>query len=237
MRAVQPRVRLAFTLVELLVVMAILAILTSILFPVLQRVKSKAKQDACLSNLRQIGAAMALYMTDEDELMPDRRDLKTSLPGGYKPWSSWPTSDPRCGWAAITLGPYIQSKGIFKCPEVQNTALGNVVQVKQLTTTGADAIETDYWMWRFDRPDDPVPLDNLWGKSEDQAVSDLHLAHNPQAGDPEGVSDVEMAVDPYFPKTIPSVPASLKGKSIHFGGRNRLFLDWHVKFLKDRRTN
>jgi len=228
--------RHGFTLIELLVVMAILAILASILFPVFARVKAKAKQSACLSNMRQIGASMALYMMDADEQLPDRRDLKSSLPGGYKPWSSWPTSDPRCGWAAIALGPYIRSKEIFKCPEVQNAALGKVVQVRQLTTTDADAIETDYWMWRFDRPDDPVPLDDLWGKTEDQAVNDLHLAHNPQAGDPQGVSEVEIAVDPYFPNSIPSVSASLKGKSVHFGGRNRLFLDWHVKFLKDRRT-
>lgn len=85
--------------------------------------------------------------------------------------------------------------------------------------------------------DDPIPLDNLWGKTEDQAVSDLQQAGNPQAGNPEGVSEVEMTVDPYFPSTIPSVDEHLKGKAVHFGGRNRLFLDCHAKFLKDRRTS
>lgn len=230
------RKQLAFTLIEILVVIVIIAVLVSMLFPVFAQARSKAKQDACLSNLRQIGAAMALYMMDSDECLPDARSLKASLPGGYKPWSSWPTSDPRCGWAAVVLAPYIRSNKIFLCPSVQNTALGNVVQVKQLTSNASDGIETDYWMWRFDRPDDPVPLDDLWGKTEDQSVNDLHIAKNPQAGDPQGVSDVEMAVDPYFPNSIPSVPASLKGKAVHFGGRNRLFLDWHVKFLKDRRT-
>lgn len=229
--------RFGFTLIELLVVIAIIAILASILFPVFARAKAKAKQAACLSNLHQLGVAMLLYMSDSDDRMPDRRDLKSSLPGGYKPWTTWPTSDPRTGWAAIVFGPYIKSADLIKCPEIQGSPLGKAVQVTQSTSTGADSIQTNYWMWRFDRPDDPVPLDDFWGKTEDQAVEDLHYAHNPQAGDPQGTSDVEIAVDPYFPKTIGSVPSNLKGLSAHFGGRNRLFLDWHAKFLRDIRTN
>lgn len=85
--------------------------------------------------------------------------------------------------------------------------------------------------------DDPVPLDNLWGKSESQAVDDLVRSNNPQVGKPDGPADVEIAVDPYFPRTIGSIPDDLKGKAVHFGGRNRLFLDLHAKFLKDARTN
>jgi prepilin-type processing-associated H-X9-DG protein len=92
-------------------------------------------------------------------------------------------------------------------------------------------------MWRFDRTDDPVPLDNLWGKTEEQAVADLQAANNPQAGNPDGVADVELAVDPYFPRSIPSVPNLLKGRAVHTGGRNRLFLDTHARFLRDIRTN
>jgi len=224
----------AFTLIELLVVIAIIAILAAVLFPVFAQAKAKAKQASCMSNLRQVGLAMMMYINDDDGLMPDRRDLKNSLPGGYKPWASWPPSDPRCGWAAEVFAPYIKSKDLFLCPAIVNSTLGGADQVQQTTATG---VQTNYWMWRFDRPDNPVPLDNLWGKSEDQAVQDLHLANNPQAGDPKGVSEVEIAVDPYFPKTIPSVAPSLKGKSVHFGGRNRLFLDSHAKYLRDIRTN
>jgi hypothetical protein len=92
-------------------------------------------------------------------------------------------------------------------------------------------------MWRFDHLDDPVPLDNFWGKTPDSAVADLQAANNPQIGVPEGPSDVELAVDPYFPRTIPSVASELKGKSVHEGGRNRLFLDLHAKWLRDPRTD
>jgi len=213
-------------------VIAIIAILAAILFPVFAQAKAAAKKSVCVSNLRQQGLAFEMYVDDSDERMPDRRDLKTSLPGGFKPWATWPPSDPRAGWAAIVFQPYIKSKGIWLCPG----NAGGEIQKTQSVSSAADAEKTNYWLWRFDRPDDPVPLDDFWGKTPDQAVQDLIAANNPQAGIPQGVSDVEMTVDPYFPNTIPTVPATLKGKSVHFGGRNRLFIDWHVKFLRDPRT-
>lgn len=220
-----------FTLIELLVVIAIIAILAAILFPVLAQAKAAAYKAQCLSNLKQLGTALTIYLGDSDDRLPDRRDLKTSL--GYRPWTSWPPSDPRSGWAALVLEPYLKNKDIWSCHGTSTTVLGETVQVKQQT----DAATTRYWMWRFDRTDDPVPLDNFWGKTPEQSVSDLQVANNPQAGIPEGVSDVELAVDPYFPKTIPTVPANLKGKTGHTGGRNRLFLDLHAKWLKDVRTD
>jgi prepilin-type N-terminal cleavage/methylation domain-containing protein len=96
-------VRRAFTLIELLVVIAIIAILAAILFPVFARAKEAAKKTSCLSNQRQIGLGFGLYLPDYDDLLPDRRDLKNSLPGGYRPWATWPPSDPRAGWAIELL--------------------------------------------------------------------------------------------------------------------------------------
>lgn len=217
--------RRAFTLIELLVVIAIVAILAAILFPVFAKAKEAAKKAVCLSNLKQLGIAFQLYLDDNDDRMPDRRDLKVSL--GYKPWTGWPPSDPRAGWAVQILEPY-KTKAIMACPS--GTGLfANEVRVNQ---EGAN-----YWMWRFDRPDDPVPLDNFWGKSPEQAVSDLRFSGNPTTGVPDGPADVELAVDPYFPRTIPSVPAGLKGKAVHSRGRNRLLLDLHAKFFHDPRMD
>ncbi|MCS7224145.1 MAG: DUF1559 domain-containing protein [Armatimonadetes bacterium] len=59
-----------FTLVELLVVIGIIAILASILFPVFSRAREKARQAACLSNLRQQGMAVSLYVQDYEAYPP-----------------------------------------------------------------------------------------------------------------------------------------------------------------------
>jgi prepilin-type N-terminal cleavage/methylation domain-containing protein len=64
------RVRAGFTLIELLVVIAIIAILAAILFPVFAQAREKARQTACMSNLKQIGTGFAMYVQDYDETMP-----------------------------------------------------------------------------------------------------------------------------------------------------------------------
>ncbi len=229
----------AFTLIELLVVITIIAILAGILFPVFARAKEAAKKTSCLSNMRQIGLAFTLYLNDYDDVMPDRRDLKSSLPGGYRPWTSWPPSDPRAGWALFLLSDqgYLADTRPWSCPSVESSSMGRAIQVAQPIALGKDAPMSRYWMWRFDRPDDPVPFDDFWGKTPDQAVLDLDSGNNPQAGQPQGTADTELLVDPYFPRSIPSVAAKLKGVSVHMGGRNRLFLDLHVHYVRDIRLN
>jgi len=60
----------AFTLIELLVVIAIIAILAAILFPVFAQAREKARSISCLSNTKQIGTGMSMYVQDYDETMP-----------------------------------------------------------------------------------------------------------------------------------------------------------------------
>jgi prepilin-type processing-associated H-X9-DG protein len=177
-----------------------------------------------------------MYLQDHDGRFPDRRDLKTSLPGGYKPWDTWPPSDPRAGWAMVVLKPYVNEAGVWICPSIHASPLRDAVQaVQSIHPTNANS-RTTYWMWRFDRIESEVPRDNFWGKSVDEAVAGLKAENSPFIGVPAGPVDVEMTVDPYFPNTIGSLPADIRGLAVHPGGRNRLFLDWHVEFLRDART-
>jgi len=70
--------RRAFTLVELLVVLAVIGILAALLLPVLGRAKESARAAACLSNLHQAGIALQIYVSENNNKMPFMWDTLTN---------------------------------------------------------------------------------------------------------------------------------------------------------------
>jgi prepilin-type N-terminal cleavage/methylation domain-containing protein/prepilin-type processing-associated H-X9-DG protein len=111
MRDYQGPTRRGFTLIELLVVIAIIAILAAILFPVFAQAREKARQTACLSNQKQIGTALALYVQDYDETTPS-----ANIYGRWwNPVSKRNGPDP---FARDQLMPYVKNEAIWYCPSI-----------------------------------------------------------------------------------------------------------------------
>jgi prepilin-type N-terminal cleavage/methylation domain-containing protein/prepilin-type processing-associated H-X9-DG protein len=95
--------RRAFTLIKLLVVIAIIAILAAILFPVFAQAREKARQTACLSNAKQLGLALNMYAQDYDEVVPHQWWTHS----GCTEWDCTP---------AWQLSPYTKSTQVWICP-------------------------------------------------------------------------------------------------------------------------
>jgi prepilin-type N-terminal cleavage/methylation domain-containing protein/prepilin-type processing-associated H-X9-DG protein len=103
MHTAKPKAQ-GFTLIELLVVIAIIGILAAMLLPALGRAREKAKMARCVSNLHQLGLAMAMWWDDNDQhFMP-------LAVGGYNPTltNSWP----------ILLLPNVRNaQNVYQCPD------------------------------------------------------------------------------------------------------------------------
>ncbi|HWD40485.1 MAG TPA: type II secretion system protein [Fimbriimonas sp.] len=100
-----------FTLIELLIVIAVISLLAAILFPVLAMAKRASKRTSALSNLKQIGAAVHLYVNDYDDRLPFR----------FHDFTEWPgynviifTTGP--GFSKY-YGPYLKNDQIWYSPE------------------------------------------------------------------------------------------------------------------------
>ncbi|HZT41944.1 MAG TPA: type II secretion system protein [Chthonomonadaceae bacterium] len=108
----------AFTLIELLTVIAIIAVVTALLFPVMQRARMQSQKDVCLSNLHQLGSAIALYAADYDGKIPYAADVfdKASDIENGGDGSSLDQLLKIIPDIRTALQPYKASQPLFHCP-------------------------------------------------------------------------------------------------------------------------
>jgi prepilin-type N-terminal cleavage/methylation domain-containing protein/prepilin-type processing-associated H-X9-DG protein len=112
--------RQAFTLLELLMVIAIIAVLAGLLLPALSKAKERAHRVTCLSNQKQLGIAWELYAGDaNNRLVLNDWDGSPTIP--RSPSNSWVTGNCSVDSATATitsgaLYPYVKNMAVYKCP-------------------------------------------------------------------------------------------------------------------------
>jgi len=228
-------VRKGFTLIELLVVIAIVAILAAILFPVFSAVREKARATSCLSNSRQLGMAVAMYVQDWNEFFPTVR-----MPHGHGHGTSEAES-----WVDL-MQPYSRNRLLHRCPSDTSPAW-NDMHEPRTTSYGMNAYFDPYHPPYGDHHH-PRPFSLASVAAPSKCVFSAELAEfNSKTGmaikgdhfmpmywgNPPRVNDPMM--NNMLWDSIKSEPTTLAIRR-HQGGSNYAFVDGHAKWLLFQQT-
>ena len=248
--------RQGFTLIELLVVIAIIAILAAILFPVFAQAREKARQTSCLSNMKQLGLGLNMYVQDYDETWPRNDDC---INGGTVAPSGAPATAIGCSTAPYFgdrinhykwwywVYPYVKNTQILFCPsrqydkaawtqaaEIDNGGYGlNIAITGALNTyngaiTGARAFRNS-WTGGI--------LSGINFPSEAMLLAETKLpcvgAYNfPYGGNV--TTSYPLAAREYWQQNLREAPAYTSVNKLdapHSDGFNLAFVDGHAKWM------
>jgi prepilin-type N-terminal cleavage/methylation domain-containing protein/prepilin-type processing-associated H-X9-DG protein len=222
----QKHTQAAFTLVELLVVIGIIAVLLSILLPSLSRARENAKRVQCASNLRQIGQALVMYANDNKGWMPPYYD------GAGNPVFTQGPLFLNAGPALLVREPlgrgaqsYLKSVEIFFCPsdEIRRPFRDKNGWARN---TFNDTVYNcvSYWYWTTPKSFTTVVSalnDNLkyFGLDNDRFFQ-------------KGAAQKMIFADQGYVSNVANDQAEKLFPFFHPGGQNLLYLDGHVQWVR-----
>lgn len=211
--------RRGFTLIELLIVIAIIAVLAAILFPVFSQVREKARSMACLSNMKQIGIGVQMYVQDQDERLFFRAGTKATVTrANVAVAKTDPVYNSLQWWNEIM--PYLKSSAVFSCPSDPGPSASpdaNGVARIPRSYVATSAAE-DLTLSQVENPVETIVITEKWDKIGAGTVNNETWLE---------AFDGDMAPDP----VMPSRPM-WKIANRHAGGMNCAFYDGHAKWLR-----
>lgn len=224
--------KFGFTLIEMLVVIAIIGVLAAILIPVFMSAREKGREASCLSNMRQIGMAMSMYTQDHSDCI---------IPGTNNGNS----------WGIGLLLNYTQSKDIFRCPDDPTTGSGNYQPVSYAlpktfaySTVGPGSYTNSpgETLGAWSSPSVSVELFEVEGDLAN--ISDPLETTTVAASGNSPISSITMPSDATvatispayatggFPGNEANMTPMIPNAPVHAGYSNYLFWDGHVKGLR-----
>jgi len=128
-----PKFRSAFTLIEILVVIAIIAILIGLLLPAIQKVRAAAERTTCRNNLKQLGVATHSYINANRGWLPPYHGIASEKAGA----TVVQTTDPRSVYGSwfVHLLPYVEQDALYKVLDDSAKATGRNENLTTTTTT------------------------------------------------------------------------------------------------------